>query len=147
MRPATLIAAGALAASLLGGCATAPAPSLAGTRWHLVSMQSMDDAQGTTRPADPAAYTMSFGTDGRVALRLDCNRAAGTWAVEPSADGRSGMLRLGPLAGTRAMCAPGSLEPVLMRQLPFVRGYLLRDGELHLSLMADGGLLHWRPAP
>lgn len=35
----------------------------------------------------------------------------------------------------------------MMRQLPFVRSYLLRDGQLHLSLMADGGILSWMPAP
>jgi hypothetical protein len=43
------------------------------------------------------------------------------------------------------MCPPGSLAPRLMQQLPFVRSYLLRDGRLHLSLMADGGILSWAP--
>lgn len=45
------------------------------------------------------------------------------------------------------MCPPGSLAPRLMRDLPFVRGYLLRVGSLHLSLLADGGILSWAPAP
>jgi heat shock protein HslJ len=141
-------AAALLAATVAAACAlpTAPAPpGLAGTTWQLVAMQSMDDAQGTTRPADPAAYTLHFGTDGRAALRVDCNRAMGPWQATPSADGHSGSLRFGPLAGTRAMCPPGSLAPRLMQQLPFVRSYLLRDGQLHLSLMADGGILSWAP--
>lgn len=135
-------------ATAVGACAlpVAPTPpSLAGTTWQLVAMQSMDDAQGTTRPADPAAYTLRFGTDGRAALRVDCNRAMGSWQATPSADGNSGTLTFGPLAGTRAMCPPGSLAPRLMQQLPFVRSYLLRDGQLHLSLMADGGILSWAP--
>ncbi len=148
-RPPVTLAIAATAA-LLAACAlpaAAPQPpaSLAGTAWRLVAMQSMDDAQGTTRPADPSAYELRFGADGRVALRVDCNRAMGTWQATPSADGRSGSLGFGPLAGTRALCPPGSLEPRLMRQLPFVRGYLLRDGQLHLSLMADGGILSWTP--
>jgi hypothetical protein len=29
---------------------------------------------------------------------------------------------------------------------PFVRGCLLKNGRLHLSLMADGGMLGWKPA-
>lgn len=165
MRPPTLKALTGLASTaitaMLMACTAAPAnlpPSattatveppatLIGTQWQLVALQSMDDAQGTTRPADPAAYTLHFGPDGRAALRVDCNRAMGTWQATPAADGRSGALQFGPLAGTRAMCPPDSLAPRLMRQLPFVRSYLLRDGQLHLSLMADGGILSWMPAP
>ena len=141
-----------LVAAALAGCAL-PGPrvdagyELAGTRWQLAAVQSMDDAQGTMRPADPAAYTLQFGADGRALLRLDCNRATGTWQAKPAADRHSGSLSFGPLAATRAMCPPGSLEPALQRQLPFVRGYLLRGGQLHLSLMADGGVLSWTPVP
>ena len=156
MGPACWVIAALLsAAGLAAGCAATsatPAPTdppavLTGTHWQLVALQSMDDAQGTTQPADPAAYTLHFGPQGRAALRVDCNRAMGTWQATPSADGRSGALHFGPLAGTRAMCPPGSLAPRLMRDLPFVRSYLLRDGQLHLSLMADGGILSWAPAP
>lgn len=143
---AVLLAAAVTAACTLPAAPAPTPPGLAGTTWQLVAMQSMDDAQGTTRPADPAAYQLRFGADGRATLRVDCNRAMGTWQATPSADGRSGSLQFGPLAGTRAMCPPGSLEPQLMRQLPFVRSYLLRDGQLHLSLMADGGILSWAPA-
>jgi hypothetical protein len=30
-------------------------------------------------------------------------------------------------------------------QAPYVRGYLLKDGRLYLSLLADGGILAWEP--
>ncbi|MCP5270899.1 MAG: META domain-containing protein [Burkholderiaceae bacterium] len=148
----TAIAALVATAALAAGCTAPSAPTdplaaLTGTHWQLVALQSMDDAQGTARPADPSAYTLHFGPDGRAALRVDCNRAMGTWQAVPAADGGSGTLRFGPLAGTRAMCPPDSLAPRLMRELPFVRGYLLRDGQLHLSLMADGGILSWAPVP
>ena len=138
------------AASLLTG-ATLPLvaapqnPPLQGTTWQLVGIQSMDDAQGLRRPQDPSRYTLSLQADGRAVLQLDCNRATGTWQVEPSADPGNGGFRFGPLAGTRALCPAPSLGEPLARQLPFVRGYLLRDGRLNLSLLADGGILIWEP--
>lgn len=125
--------------------------SLAGTRWLLASIQSMDNAQPTRRPADPARYMLAFGEDGRVSLRLDCNRGSGTWQVTPAKNddpGRvSGGLALGPLAVTRAMCPPDSLAPQIEKAWPLVRSYLIKDGQLHLSLMADGGIYSWTPAP
>ena len=59
--------------------------SLTGANWELVAIQSMDDAQGTVRPAEPARYTLEFGADGRVAVRLDCNRGSATWQAQPAA--------------------------------------------------------------
>ncbi len=122
-------------------------PPLQGTRWQLVGIQSMDDAQGLRRPADPSRYTLTLQSDGRAVLQLDCNRAMGSWRVEPSADPGNGGFRFGPLASTRALCPAPSLGEPLARQLPYVRGYLLRDGRLNLSLLADGGILIWEPRP
>ncbi len=118
---------------------------LQGTTWQLVGLQSMDDAQGLRRPAQPSRYTLTLQADGRAVLQLDCNRAMGTWRVEPSAEVSNGGFRFGPLASTRAFCPSPSLGEPLARQLPYVRGYLLRDGRLHLSLLADGGTLIWEP--
>ena len=145
--PIRLLALVALASALTGCATLTPAPSaLAGTSWQLLAIDSMDDAQGTTRPGDPSRYTVTFGADGRAAFQLDCNRASGEWKATPAtADARSGQLIFGALAGTRAMCAPGSLDQQLSRQLPYVRSYLFQDGQLHMSLFADGGILHWAP--
>lgn len=135
-------------ALLLAACA-GPAvhdKTLAGSHWQLLSIQSMDDAQGTIRVQEPARYTLSFGSDGRAALRLDCNRGTGSWQSAAAAPD-SGSLRFGMLATTRAMCAPGSLEPRLTRDLPQVRGYLRKDGKLYLTLQADGGIYEWAPLP
>ncbi|AFY27545.1 META domain-containing protein [Cyanobium gracile] len=120
-------------------------PPLQGTTWQLVGIQSMDDAQGLTRPANPSRYTLSLQADGRAVLQLDCKRATGRWRVEPSADPGNGGFRFGPLASTKALCPAASLAEPLARQLPYVRGYLLRDGRLNLSLLADGGILLWEP--
>ena len=126
--------------------AASPPGALAGTEWRLVEFQSMDDAEGTERPSDPALYTMSLQGDGSVAMRLNCNRATGTWQAQAGPDGASGQFTFGPLAATRALCPPPSMDERVTSQASYVRSYLLKDGKLHLSLMADGGILVWEPA-
>ena len=134
----------------LAGCAAwtpAPADPLTGTQWELVAIQSMDDAQGTTRIHQPERFTLHFGADGQLALRLDCNRGSGRWSHTPAAAGSlSGSLQIGPVASTRALCPPPQLDTRVARDLGFVRSYRLQDGRLYLSLMADGGIYEWRPA-
>jgi len=135
---------------LATGCMTnapqEPSVALAPSSWRLVEFQSMDDAIGTTRPEDPSRYTMTLNDDGTVAMQLNCNRASGTWSAEPAADGTNGGFVFGPLAMTRAFCAPPSMDQSLATQAGFVRSFILRDGRLYLSLMADGGILVWEPA-
>jgi heat shock protein HslJ len=141
---AMLLAIGVVASA----CAVAPAPpSLARTTWQLLAVQSMDDTQGTLRIADPTLYTIAFGSDGRVALRVDCNRATGTWQATPGINAVSGSLIFGPLAATRAMCTPPSIDVKVLRDLGYVRSYLFKDGQLHMSLIADGGIYSWVPVP
>ena len=111
--------------------------SLADTEWQLVEFQSMDDAIGTIRPDDPTRYTMRLGADGSVSMQLNCNRATGDWSAEPSAEGTTGSFRFGPLAMTRALCPPPSMDERIARDADYVRGYLLESGNLYLSLMAD----------
>jgi heat shock protein HslJ len=89
---------------------------------------------------------LSVGITGRAdAMQLNCNRATGTWKAKPSADSANGRFEFGPLAGTRALCPPPSLDERVAGQAQFVRSYLLKDGRLHLSLMADGGIYVWEP--
>jgi hypothetical protein len=70
-----------------------PVKGLADTRWRLVEFQSMDDATGTTRPSDPSLYTMDLRGDGTVAMRLNCNRATGSWSAMPAGDGTTRVSR------------------------------------------------------
>jgi heat shock protein HslJ len=139
--------AGAPAATPPAAAAAAAevATGLADTQWRLVEIQSMDDAQGTAKANDPSLYTMRLNRDGSVSMRLNCNRATGTWKAEPSADPASGRFEFGPLAGTRALCPPPSLDERVTSDARYVRSYLLKDGRLHLSLMADGGIHVWEP--
>jgi heat shock protein HslJ len=111
---------------------------LGGTSWQLVKSQSSNDT--TLTPDDKAKYTITFGTDGRVRARLDCNRGSGKW----KSDGPN-QLQLGPMALTRAMCPPGSLHDRIARDWPAVRSYVIKDGHLFLSLLADGGIYEYEP--
>jgi heat shock protein HslJ len=119
--------------------------SLANTQWRLMEFQSMDDKKGTVRPMDPSLYTMRLDSDGTVTMRLNCNRATGTWSSEPGSDAASGRFEFGPLAATRALCPSPSMDESIVAQSKFIRSYLLKDGRLYLSLMADGGIYAWEP--
>lgn len=127
---------------LVTGCAhgtpQAKVDSLAGTSWQLVKFQGGDDT--VVVPDDTSKYTLAFGTDGGLSARLDCNRGRGTWKSSGP-----NQLELGPMALTRAMCPPGSLHDRMVKQLPFVRSYVIKDGRLFLSPMADGGIYEFEP--
>lgn len=143
---AALVAAAAFLASGWSLAADHSSRStLSDTRWRLVEFQSMDDTQGATRPSDPSLYTMRLNGDGTVSMQLNCNRATGTWSATPSSDGSNGQFSFGPLAMTRALCRPPSMDESIARQSPYIRGYFLKDGRLYLSLMADGGIYAWEP--
>jgi para-nitrobenzyl esterase len=126
---------------LLAGCAGLAAASedLGGTSWQLVKFRGGDGTVLT--PDEKAKYTLAFNADGSFAARIDCNRGRGSW-TSPAA----GRLEFGPMALTRAMCPPESLHDRIVRQLPYVRSYVIRDGHLFLSLMADGGSYEFEPA-
>ena len=144
MALAAAIALAGCAGARDGGTGAAPTTAnLSGTTWRLVQFRSSDDAIGTVRPDDPAKYEMTLSADGRVAMKLDCNRAGGRWSSSASEPTR-GSFTFGPLAMTRAACPPGSLDTRIARDADFVRGYVLEGDQLHLSLMADGGIYTWR---
>jgi hypothetical protein len=78
---------------------------------------------------------MALEDGGRVSMQLNCNRASGSWSAT-AVDVESGTFRFGPLAATRALCPPPSLDERIARDADFVRSYLRRDGRLYLNLMA-----------
>jgi heat shock protein HslJ len=116
-----------------------PGPtSLAGTSWQLVRFQGGDDTIVT--PDDGEKYTLTFGSDGSLTARIDCNRGRGTWTSSGP-----GQISLGPLALTRAACPPNSMHDRIVTHLPGIRSYVVRTGHLLLSLMADGGIYEFQP--
>jgi uncharacterized protein len=114
--------------------------ALNGTAWQLVEFQSSDDT--TLAPSGKDIYTLTFQDDGQLLIRSDCNRGQATWK---SADQVS--LSIGLVALTRAMCPDTPLQRRFVRDLDFVRSYVVRDGHLFLSLMADGGIYQFEPIP
>jgi hypothetical protein len=88
---------------------------------------------------------MTLRADGTMVLRLNCNSATGTWSAEASVDSASGRFSFGPLAATMAICPPPSMDEQVGRDTAYIRSYLLRDGRLFLSLMADAGIYAWEP--
>ena len=113
---------------------------LAGTSWQLVEFLGGDDTKLT--PDERSKYTLRFEEGGVVSARIDCNRGRGTFTIEPPSG-----LTFGPIATTRAMCPPGSLHDKIVKDMAYVRSFVEKDGHLFLSLMADGGIYEFEPAP
>jgi len=86
---------------------------LGGTSWQLVKFLGGDDKILT--PDDKGKYTVTFGSDGSVSARIDCNRGRGTWKSSGP-----NQLEFGPMALTRAMCPPGSLHDQIVKNWNFV---------------------------
>lgn len=119
---------------------TSGGSTLQGTRWQLMKFQGGDGR--TLSPDDPGKYTIEFTAGGQVAARIDCNRGRGAWKVTGTSQ-----LELGPLALTRAKCPEGSLHDQIVKQWASIRSFVIKDGHLFLSLMADGGIYEFAPAP
>ena len=137
-----------IAALALSGCGSAAVPEpLTGTSWQLLSIESMAPAeQPSTTIDEPGLYRVTFGDDGRATFQVHCNRGSSTWQAEAAAPD-SGSLTFGELALTRMFCPQPSADTKVAAALGQVRSYLLSDGKLHMSLLADGGIMHWERGP
>ena len=145
LTPLTVLVAAAV--SLLPGCGKPEPADLTGTAWQLTDIESMaPDEQPSTTIDDPARYTVTFEPEGRAAFQVDCNRGNASWQAAASGPD-SGTLSFGPIALTRMACPQPSADAAVTAALGRVRGYLISEGKLHLSLEADSGIMHWRPVP
>ena len=127
----------ALTVPLVAQPSAQPAP-LDGTSWRLVKFDGGDGK--AIRPPNPASFTLEFQVGGGLVLRVDCNRGRGTWkAASPSG------IELKPQVLTRAFCGKESMHDQILKDLPLVRSYVMKDGHLFLSLMADGGIYEYEP--
>jgi heat shock protein HslJ len=113
---------------------------LNGTSWQLVKFQGPDER--TFTPDDKSKYTIKFGTDGRVVVRVDCNRGNSTWKVTAN-----GELKFGSWSRTSAKCGPGSLHDQIVHEGGAVRNFAIKDGHLFLSGMEAGGYYELEPLP
>jgi len=133
------IAAVAIVSPTLGSMARPQHQSdLNGTSWKLVRFQAPDET--TVVPGDGSKYTITFGGDGRVTARVDCNRASSTWRSPGASE-----LQFGSWSRTSAKCGPGSLHDKIVMEGANVRTYSIKNGHLFLSGMAGGGYYELEP--
>ncbi|HEX7295501.1 MAG TPA: META domain-containing protein [Pyrinomonadaceae bacterium] len=105
---------------------------LSGTSWQLVKFQGPDER--TFTPDDKSKYTITFGTNGRVTARVDCNRASSKWSAKGNNE-----LHFGSWSRTSAKCGAGSLHDQIVQEGGAVHKFEIKDGRLFLSGMAGGG--------
>jgi|SRR6185369_14334134 len=99
---------------------------LSGTSWQLVKFQAADER--TVTPDDKSKYTITFGSNGRVTARVDCNRASSTWTATAN-----NQLQFGSWSRTSAKCGPGSLHDQIVQEGGAVHKFEIKDGHLFLS--------------
>ncbi len=85
----------------------------------------------------PANYTLTFQTDGTVAIKADCNDAVGSWTVE----GTDITMKVGPV--TLAACPSGSRSDQFLRLLGEAAQLLPVEGKLYISLTTDGDAMQF----
>src|SRR5687767_15764889 len=83
--------------------------ALSGTSWQLVKFQGPDER--TFSPDDKSKYTITFGSNGRVTIRVDCNRGSSTWKATAK-----GELQFGSWSRTTAKCGAGSLHDQIVTE-------------------------------
>ena len=102
-------------APLMPGSVNAPPPPIAAAGDALLtgavwSWQEtvMNDGKRIV-PAASGRYTLLFQPGGMIAVQADCNRGSGSYLLN------GGSLSFGPIAMTRAMCPPGSLDTEFLK--------------------------------
>ena len=113
--------------------------TLSGTSWQLVKFQGPDER--TFAPDDKSKYTITFGSNGRVTVQVDCNRGSSTWKIA------KGELQFGSWSRTNAKCGSGSLHDQIVTEGAAVRNFVIKDGHLFLSGMEGGGYYELEPIP
>ena len=120
------------------GEAAAMDNELAGTTWQWVETAYGDGSVVTA--ADPSRYTLTFNADGTLSAQVDCNGGSGSYTLDGSS------LPLDPLVTPRMGCPAGSQGSVITKDLEAVTTYMIEDGNLHLSLAMDSGIMEFAPA-
>ena len=112
-------------------------PSLAGEVWELTQFESGNGDVFT--PDNPSLYTIEFLPGGLVVIGSDCNRGRGSYT-------RNGNeIDMTVLALTRAVCEPDSFTGDFLTYINQVNSLVFADGQLHLALPVDSGILSFFP--
>ncbi|NTV03532.1 META domain-containing protein, partial [bacterium] len=133
--------AAAPAATATPAAVPPPTEELARLRANAWQRAAYSGATESFTVNNPGNYILSFNSDGTLAVKADCNQAAGSYQGE----GGSLALTLGPV--TAAACGEDSRSEQLLKLLPGAALYRFDHEELLIELMADGGTLTFAPAP
>jgi hypothetical protein len=122
--------------------ATPSVDRFTGVEWQWAGTTRPDGSAST--PPDPAAYTITFGSDRTYSAQADCNAVAGTYRrVPPGRMGPLTRLQMAPGPATLAACDPGSLSDTFIADLRRAALYVISDDMLRITL-ADGGSMTFR---
>src|SRR5262245_19631336 len=102
--------------------------------WMLTSLQEAGSAAVTV--ADPSRYRLTFGDNGNVAVRSDCNSCSGPYTLSGST------ITISAMACTRAFCGDASLDSRFTEALQKA-GTISMDGE-QLVVRGGGSVLRFR---
>jgi heat shock protein HslJ len=114
------------------------ASPLSGTSWQLVKFQAPDESSHA--PSDRSKYTITFGSNGRVTARVDCNNASSTWRVNAK-----NQLEFGSWKRSSHKCAAQSLHDKIVTEGGTVRNFEIKNERLYLWGMAAGGYYELEP--
>lgn len=138
-----LAACGSQTATPTAAPSAAPPPTeelvkLRANTWQWVAYSGATESFTVDNPGN---YTLTFNTDASLAIKADCNQAAGSYQGE----GGKLTIELGPV--TAAACGENSRSERLLSLLPSAALYRFDGDDLLIELMADGGTLTFVPAP
>jgi heat shock protein HslJ len=128
---------------VLPGYVNAPPPPLAApgdalltnTVWTWQGTQFPNGAR--IAPDAPERYTLVFQPGGMVNVRADCNRGSGSYLLN------AGQLTFGPIALTKMMCPPGSLDSEFLKALGTVSAQGMSGSDLVLTLQGNAGTMRF----
>ena len=84
---------------------------------------------------NPDTYTLTFLPDSTVRLLIDCNRGSGPYRI----DGHD--IHIGPIATTRMMCPPGSMDAAFAANIDSVQNWSHNADTLQLEMKTGGSML------
>lgn len=110
---------------------------LVGTSWQWE--QSIYERDMTLMVDDPSRYTITLHEDGTVAVKLDCNNGSSSYRLDGT------RLTFGPITSTRMGCPADSQAAAFSTDLAAVTSYVMADGNLHLTLGEEDGVMEFSP--
>ena len=123
-----------------GETALVPVPAkLVGPVWQWAGTQYNNDT--TAVPSQSEDYTVQFDADGTVAVRADCNRKGGRYAVDAQ------QIVIEITRSTRAACPDGSLEDQFVRDLTGGAIWFFKDDDLYIDIQYDTGTMRLKKRP